>query len=325
VEPNEIATLVDELEDRVDRLRAIYEQYFMGIERLEPLILRKDVDRRVWILRREQIRNTALRFKLQNAIQRYNTFQQYWQRICREIENGTYARDVSRAAERFGDAALTAMGRRRQKMFAKGVAKQTERDAARGHGADKAAEPAPAPAAQPRPSESLDDLSSFAAEAIEALELDVRGEFGAAHPRGALTPIPSPPRPASEARHKPPPAPAPPAPSPRPPSSASPPRPLVPSGRSAPPPVPSHPPAPPARPASEADELPIARLREIYGDYVDARRLCHESTAAITFEKLQANLRQTARQLRDKLKAKHVDFEVVIKNGTAILKPVVRR
>ena len=38
-------------------------------------------------------------------IQRYNTFQQYWQRICREIENGTYKRDLGRAAERFGAAA----------------------------------------------------------------------------------------------------------------------------------------------------------------------------------------------------------------------------
>ena len=62
MEAAEIEIQIDELEQRVDRLRALYEQYFMGIEKLEPTIQRKDVDRRVWVLRREQIRNTGLRF-----------------------------------------------------------------------------------------------------------------------------------------------------------------------------------------------------------------------------------------------------------------------
>ena len=63
MEAVEIAALIEELEDRVERLRALYEQYFMGIERIEPLIPRKDVDRRLWLLRREQIRNTGMRFR----------------------------------------------------------------------------------------------------------------------------------------------------------------------------------------------------------------------------------------------------------------------
>jgi len=131
VEPAEIAQLIQELEDRVERLRALYEQYFMGIERIEPLVLRKEIDRRLWLLRREQIRNTGVRFKLQTTIQRYNTYQQYWQRIVREIESGTYQRDLGRAAQRFGELATTALGRRRQKMFEKGLAKRAERDARR--------------------------------------------------------------------------------------------------------------------------------------------------------------------------------------------------
>ena len=59
-------------------MRALYEQYFIGIEKIEPQIPRKDVERRIWVLRREQIRNTGLRFKFQMLVQRYNTFQQYW-------------------------------------------------------------------------------------------------------------------------------------------------------------------------------------------------------------------------------------------------------
>jgi hypothetical protein len=97
VEPLELDTAIEELETRVERLRSLYEQYFMGIEKIPPAVVQKDVERRIYMLRREQIRNTAKRFKLQTTIQRYNTFQQYWQRITREIENGTYRRHVLRA------------------------------------------------------------------------------------------------------------------------------------------------------------------------------------------------------------------------------------
>src|SRR6185436_2174204 len=74
---------VEELELRVERLRALYDQYFMGIEKIEPMVQRKDVDRRLWLLRREQIRNTGLRFKFNQVVSRYNTFGMYWQRTIR--------------------------------------------------------------------------------------------------------------------------------------------------------------------------------------------------------------------------------------------------
>src|SRR5450432_4678860 len=85
----------------------------MGIERIEPAIPRKDVDRRIYVLRREKIRNTAKRFKLQTIISRYNTFQQYWQRICREIEAGTYKRHVIRAERIAPGQLLTIAARKR--------------------------------------------------------------------------------------------------------------------------------------------------------------------------------------------------------------------
>jgi hypothetical protein len=111
VETAELDVALEELETRLERLRSLYEQYFMGIEKIEPQIARKDVDRRIYVLRREKIRNTAKRFKLQTIIQRYNTFQQYWMRICREIENGTYKRHLLKA-QKNGDL-LTIAARRR--------------------------------------------------------------------------------------------------------------------------------------------------------------------------------------------------------------------
>ncbi len=106
--PEELEHEISELEHRLERLRALYEQYFLGIEKIEPHVARKDVDRRFWALRKIKIRNTARRFKLQTLIQRYNTFQQHWARICREIENGTYRRQLLRAERREAGAVGTA-------------------------------------------------------------------------------------------------------------------------------------------------------------------------------------------------------------------------
>jgi hypothetical protein len=114
LDATELDTAIEELETRVERLRALYEQFFMGIEKIPPQVVQKDVDRRLYVLKREQIRNTARRFKLQTIIQRYNTFQQYWMRIMREIENGTYRRHVLRAERTVGVTnLLTAAERKR--------------------------------------------------------------------------------------------------------------------------------------------------------------------------------------------------------------------
>ncbi|HVU01010.1 MAG TPA: MXAN_5187 C-terminal domain-containing protein [Polyangiaceae bacterium] len=120
MEIQELDVELDELESRLDRLRSLYEQYFLGIEKIEPTVARKDVDRRFWILRRVKIRNTARRFRMQVLIQRYNTFQQYWQRICREIENGTYVRHLLKVQKNFGEEPKTWAAKKRLGMLKKG-------------------------------------------------------------------------------------------------------------------------------------------------------------------------------------------------------------
>ncbi|RLB45782.1 MAG: hypothetical protein DRI90_28060, partial [Deltaproteobacteria bacterium] len=108
----EIQRMLDELEPRVERLKSLYQQYFMGIEKIPPATLRKAVDRTFWQLRRVRFKNTRMRFKFQQVLQRYNSYQQYWARIERQIEQGTYQRHVIKAAKRFGkEEILTAAGR----------------------------------------------------------------------------------------------------------------------------------------------------------------------------------------------------------------------
>ena len=110
MEVQEYETLVGELETRVDRLRSLYDQYFMGIEKTVPNVSHKDVERRIILLRREQVRNTALRFRFQMIVQRFNTYQTHWQRICRQIEEGTYKRHVLKAKAKLAERERKASG-----------------------------------------------------------------------------------------------------------------------------------------------------------------------------------------------------------------------
>jgi hypothetical protein len=87
-------------EVKLARLRSLYEQWFAGIERIEPGVARKDLERMIEILKREQPRNTALRFRLQQLVARYGTYGLYWTRIGKQIEDGTYRRDLQRLKAR---------------------------------------------------------------------------------------------------------------------------------------------------------------------------------------------------------------------------------
>lgn len=97
------ATLMN-VEVRLRRLRTLYDQYFAGVERTEPHIERTEVERLIDLLRKSQPRNTALRFRFNQIVQRYTTYNTFWQRTRRQIEEGTFRRDVLRARRRFGDA-----------------------------------------------------------------------------------------------------------------------------------------------------------------------------------------------------------------------------
>ncbi|MDF1527230.1 MAG: MXAN_5187 C-terminal domain-containing protein [bacterium] len=79
---------VRRLEQDIMKLKAAYDQYFAGIERRPPEKLAQKVAREVRILTSTVMTNTALRFRNQQAISRYNIYQQYWQRNLRELEEG---------------------------------------------------------------------------------------------------------------------------------------------------------------------------------------------------------------------------------------------
>jgi len=391
LEQSELEKLIEELEQRVDRLRSLYEQYFMGLEKVVPAVAQKDVERRFYVLRRQTIRNTALRFRFQNVLLKYNTYQNYWMRITRQIEEGTYKRDVRRAKARFGTAAGGKQKERdRERETADGKAPELDeldldvevdldaelssfedeeiaraqaevarmRAALQGNRPMRGAQPVAAPR-PPAPTlhDSLDDpglpterpspvrLSEpfvepatepkIAAAKPAGLTYAVRGAQGGGKLPPSL-PIAGPksePPPVSVARPRPAPI--------GPPSAARPlPQPSIPqaapsrrlSSRPAPPKATSKPPPRPpsmrprARPNAPPppSNLSDERVRQIYTQYVETKRKVGESTAAITYESLSRSLRDSSEKLKQKHGGKNVDFEVAVKDGKAILRPIVK-
>ncbi len=400
MEQIQIEELVAELETRVDRLRSLYEQYFMGIEKMEPHVPRKDVERRFQAMRREQIRNTALRFRFQMVLQKYNTYQSYWMRIMRQIEDGTYKRDVIRAKANLGERRSTRPPpppKEKEKeetpkvispsmidefIFdnseegpTRKVNVPTPREQTKSN-ADLMLEFSPfdptttklnALSADEDPTGILPLIGNSAHSGpaapkprpaadpgkMRALAAMIKAGNAAKADDGKKEPPPTPPTKtaeasaASPAARKPPPLPpkAPAAPAIKPPAApAIKPAAAPPAIKPPTPAVPLKPPTAPAamkalappitaagaapiaapKPANSA-ELSDARVRQLYSQYVDTKRKQNESTTAITYEGVAKSLRESTARLKEKHGGNSVDFEVTVKEGNTILRPILKK
>lgn len=85
---------IDLLEHKLARLKVEYEQYFQKILKREPLKLRDEVERIVLAYSNKNISNTSLKFRYNSLVARFNTYRQYWTRVARAIEEGTYYRQA---------------------------------------------------------------------------------------------------------------------------------------------------------------------------------------------------------------------------------------
>ena len=102
----EYDTFLKDTEAAITRLAALYDQWFMGFERLEPHVVRRDVEKRLEAIRKSTPNNTALKFRSQTLIQRWTTLREHWTKVARQIEEGTYRRDVMRARKRAAQASV---------------------------------------------------------------------------------------------------------------------------------------------------------------------------------------------------------------------------
>ncbi len=85
------------LDHKVNQLKLDYERYFLGSRPRAPHMLRAEVQKTVLIYTNTSIQNTALRFKFNSINSRYQAFKRQWDNILRQMEAGTYKRDVFKA------------------------------------------------------------------------------------------------------------------------------------------------------------------------------------------------------------------------------------
>ena len=92
-----LADDLGELDEAMTGLHVLYEKYFLGIDRRPPDEERKRVSKRMRELRTTTVRNTMLKFKINTMFARLIAFERMWDRTLREIEEGTYKRDLFKA------------------------------------------------------------------------------------------------------------------------------------------------------------------------------------------------------------------------------------
>ena len=81
------------LERLLNDLVTRYEQYFIGLEKREPLPLLGEVEKIVRRYAGTPINNTMYKHRYQMLVARFNTYREHWNRTVRLIEEGKYSRD----------------------------------------------------------------------------------------------------------------------------------------------------------------------------------------------------------------------------------------
>jgi hypothetical protein len=289
--PKEFEIRLSDAEVQLSRIKHLYEQWFQGIERIEPQIPRKQFDRSLHELRKISPRNTALRFRFQTLIQRYTTLQTYWRRIGRQIEEGTYRRDLLRARQR-REAGRAEREQERQRRSSSPLELDPNADV----NLDELIADA---------SDSMDELlkAPEPSSKVATLELEQPEATAPAEPAPSAAPqseLPTTRFGKPKSRR----------PSPR--RAKSSPA-ITPSRRA--------PPAIAARSRGPGD----ARMRQIYESYVEAKRNNNERTDKIDYETVAKSLKKMVPKLDRKHKGKRVDFKVVVKDGKVGIKPVVKK
>ena len=78
-------------------LKLAYDQYFLGARPREPVMDATEVKKLVVVYSNEAIKNTAMRFKFNSIVSRYQAFKRQWTETLRKIETGSYSRHQFKA------------------------------------------------------------------------------------------------------------------------------------------------------------------------------------------------------------------------------------
>lgn len=91
---------LDLIEQAMKELEIAYEQYFLGSDkhRREPIKDREALAKQLRRFANRRIMQTDLRFRYQNLATRFHSYQGYWDRILRLMDEGKYVRQLHKTA-----------------------------------------------------------------------------------------------------------------------------------------------------------------------------------------------------------------------------------
>ena len=85
------------IEAELAALKATFDQYFLGLERVPPLKRQEALKKRLTKLQNGFIKQTTARFRVNTLVSKFVTYERLWEKSLRERENGTFRRDLERA------------------------------------------------------------------------------------------------------------------------------------------------------------------------------------------------------------------------------------
>ncbi|MBI5528237.1 MAG: hypothetical protein HY897_18040 [Deltaproteobacteria bacterium] len=87
---------IERLDHMIEALKKKYEMFFSGMERKEPSGDRAAVERVVRQLHTAFITNSAMQYRLRTVATKLTTYQTYWDRVLRQMEEGTFQREIDK-------------------------------------------------------------------------------------------------------------------------------------------------------------------------------------------------------------------------------------
>lgn len=280
------------LDKDIEKLKVAYEQYFMGISRVAPGPAHAACERMFRDFARANIRKTSVRFRVNALKQKFASYNTYWRRILRQIEKGTYVRDMARVQRRaietgqdVPDEVLAKMPKRmRDELLKRRESSQADstkrKSRKRTHAVDADL------FGDLDLDNAFDSILSEAAAAVDKPSIDTTGlgdDLDSAF--GSLLDEPEP-KPARKA-----------------------PKPISTRKESA---------AQNKRAPSVPPGMTESQTRQLYQKFVQARKSVGASNP-LSYEQMVKSLNSSAPKVMSKYGTKSVDFEVVIKNNKAVL------
>lgn len=325
----EIEEILDDLERKLDRVKTLYDSYFMGIEKIEPQTARREVVRKIQELREQHIRNSGLRFRFNMLAQKLGVMQTLWSRTMREIEAGTYKPHVDKAARMLAKKGVAPEEVARV-LGVKGLRKKHITDEAR------AAKEALDLTRRKRREDAGVDALAAASSVEEVLAIaQARARAGEA-PAQVAPPPAGPPHTGefddmlnqlfSDGESPFPPSPTAMGPRPPMPPPAAPPAQAAPRTAKETLPMMGSPPPRPAPPrVTPPPGMTDDQMQALYKKYQQARRMVGQDAEGVKYESLVAQLAKQTPGILKQHGAAAVDFAVVVRDNKVVLKAVPKK